>query len=123
MLLLFASRTLSSSIPSSHPVYASVGLLGTPEYLPYFSLSDRFSQYSLVTIARKSTKRSPTVALRYEEPRAAYQATLCLSGAGAERKRSAYTREAESGGGWQFSPVVRCQLESPRATISVSCNQ
>lgn len=89
MLLLFASRTLSPSTPSSHPVYASVGLLGTPEYLPYFSLSDRFSQYSLVTIARKSTKRSPTVALRYEEPRAAYQATLCLSGAGAERKRSA----------------------------------
>ena len=36
MLLLFASRTLSPSTPSSHPVYASVGLLGTPEYLPYF---------------------------------------------------------------------------------------
>ncbi|CAD0089934.1 unnamed protein product, partial [Aureobasidium vineae] len=70
------------------------------------------------------SKRSPTVAIRYDEPRAAYQATLCLRRAGTHTtKRSACTCEAESARRLVFTPVVRFRLESPRATISSSYNQ
>jgi hypothetical protein len=67
---------------SLHFVYASVDPDGTPGYLPYFSLERPFSPILTRDHREESSKRSPTVALRYEEPRAAYQATLCLSEAG-----------------------------------------
>lgn len=111
----------SSSI-SFHPVYASVEPDGTPGYLPYFSTSDRCSQYSLVTLARSLQRDRQRSHFATTSQGQRSQATLCLSGAGTHHEKvRLYVRSKAREVG--IPPAVRFQLESPRATISSSYNQ
>ena len=82
MLLLFASRTLSL-LSYLSPPRLRVGRARRHTRISTILFAERPLQPILTRDHREeSSERSPTVALRYDEPRAAYQATLCLSGAG-----------------------------------------
>ncbi|KEQ98266.1 hypothetical protein AUEXF2481DRAFT_36774 [Aureobasidium subglaciale EXF-2481] len=105
---------------SSHPVYAAVGPDGTSEFLPYFSVSDRFRQYSLVTIARNSqedrqrlhfatTSQGRRMRQRFVSvKRGHFKDNPLVRAKQVARARLALLAVA---------PVVRFRLESPRATI------
>lgn len=85
------------SYPTSlHPVYASVVPGGTPGYLPYFSLSDRCNQYSLVTIARspERDRQRSHFATTSQEQR--IRQRFVSAERGHSTKRSACTCEAKA---------------------------
>ena len=86
---------LSSSI-SFHPVYASVKPGGTPGYLPYFSLSDRYNQYSLVTIARSLQRDRQRLHFATTSQGQRIRQRFVSAERGHLTKRSACTCEAKS---------------------------
>jgi hypothetical protein len=101
-----------SQIPplwSLHPIYAPVDPDGTAGYLPYFYLSDRFRQYSLVTIARSAQRdrQRSHFATTSQEQRIMQRFVSVKRGH--RTRRSACTCEAESAR-LVFFPAVRFQL-------------
>jgi hypothetical protein len=122
MLLLFAFRTLSP-LPWLSPPRLRFGRARRHTRISTILFFERPLQPILTRDHReKSSKRSPTVALRYDEPRAAHQATLCLSEAGTPHEKiRLYVRSKVGEVG--ILPAVCVQLESPRATIASSYEQ
>jgi hypothetical protein len=113
------------SYPTSlYPSYASVDTDGKAGYLPYFYLSDRFRQYSLVTIARSAQRdrQRSHFATTSQEQRIMQRFVSVKRGH--RTKISACTCEAESARLVSFQLSVSSSLfESPRATISSSYNE
>jgi hypothetical protein len=110
------------STPSSHPVYASVDPDGHPDI--YHTFLERPFQPILSRDHREEfSKRSPTVAIRYDEPGQRIIQRFVSVGREHSATKSTCTHEAESPRRQVFTLTVRFQLESPRATISSSYSE
>ncbi|KAG9531201.1 hypothetical protein KCU93_g1976, partial [Aureobasidium melanogenum] len=121
-LICCQKNSIFLSTPSSHPVYASVDPDGHPDI--YHTFLERPFQPILSRDHREEfSKRSPTVAIRYDEPGQRIIQRFVSVGRGHSATKSTCTHEAESPRRLVFTLTVRFQLESPRATISSSYSE